>query len=275
MGRIEEKYLDELDLKTRQAQLVADQSRLDMSRQDVSMQEQQQDGGMVMQQLDVSDILNNMYYLLKGSVLKRNEQTGQMEWTAPESNDMIILSDHGVNYVLGAVQWYVNKNTLLSNYEDEQILTKMEDFATTLTDNIFMDYENMFCYPTLQDCKDELERRIKKKVDIKAFSLSLANKEVDEDLIRSEILKEMEERIEHEMQVIAQQKLKSKLKRFESIIRFVQDTVHSSYNRAWKGQERKSLREHMHISESKGGMGFQDARPQFTMNPMKAFGSNK
>jgi len=44
------------------------------------------------------------------------------------------------------------------------------------------------------------------------------------------------------------------LKRFESIIRMVQDAVHSAYQRAWKGQERTTLRQHTHISETKGGM---------------------
>ena len=42
---------------------------------------------------------------------------------------MIILTDYGVNYIMGAVQWYLNKNTLLSNYDDDQIRQKMEDLA--------------------------------------------------------------------------------------------------------------------------------------------------
>jgi hypothetical protein len=216
-----------------------------------------------------------MFYLLKGYVLIRDEKTGAMKWTAPLNNDMIILSDYGVNYVLGAVQWYVNKNTLLSNYETEDILTKMEDFATTLTDNVFMDYENMFCYPTLKDCQDELERRINKKIDVKLFANKLFNIPGTSQEIRGKILEEMESRIEHEMMVISQQKLKSKLKRFESIIRFVQDTVHSSYNRAWKGQERRTLREHITITESKGGLGSFQQQPKYTMNPIKMFGGNK
>jgi hypothetical protein len=229
---------------------------------------------MISEQLDVSQILDNMYYLLKGYVLKLDPKTKMMGWHPPENNDMVILSDYGVNYILGAVQWYVNKNTLLSNYEDEIIFQKMEDFATAITDNVFMDYENMFCYPTLQDCKDEIEKRIKRKVDTRKFAQTLSGMKIETDeKIRGDILKEMEGRIEREMVVISQQKLKSKLKRFESIVRFVQDTVHSAYNRAWNGQERRTLREHIHITESKGGLGaMAQQRPQFTMNPIKLMG---
>jgi hypothetical protein len=188
---------------------------------------------------------------------------------------MVILSDYGVNYILGAVQWYVNKNTLLSNYEDEVILWKMEDFATTLADNVFMDYDNMFCYPTLEDCKKEIEVRIKRKVDVKVFALELLNKKVNREEIEKEVMKDMENRIQKEFEIIKAQKLKSKMKRFESIIRFVQDTVHSAYNRAWKGQERRTLREHIHITESKGGLGLINNQPKFTMNPIKLMGGNK
>jgi hypothetical protein len=273
---IDEKILQQYENEIKQQQLVNEQARVDLQRQDIVMQ--QEEKGMISEQLDVSDILDNMYYLLKGFVLKRDESTGVMSWHKPDNNDMIILSDYGVNYILGAVQWYVNKNTLLSNYEEEVICEKMDDFATTLSDNIFMDYENMFCYPTLQDCKDEIERRIKRKIDVKKLSQDLMSeyssvtkvKQKTDDEFKQEVLKEMEGRIEHEFEVIKQQKLKSKLKRFESIIRFVQDTVHSAYNRAWKGQERRTLREHIQISENRGGFQMSEQKPQYTINPIKA-----
>lgn len=256
-------------------QLEVDRSRLEQSRQDMLLQ--QEDKGMIAEQLDVSEILNNMYYLLKGYVLTRNLETGQMAWTPPTNNDMVVLSDHGVNYVLGATQWYINKNTLLSNYEDEIINQKMEDFSITLADNIFMDYENMFCFPTIQECKEEIAKRIKNKVDTRVFAKEVLGLKADEKAIKIEVLREMEKRITHELEVIKQQKIKSKLKRFESIIRFVQDAVHSSYNRAWKGQERRTLREHVQINESKGGVGYtpQNSKPQFTLNPLKLMGGSR
>ena len=155
---LDEETLVKYEKEMERIKMESEQSNVNNVRQSIMME--QNERGMISEQLDVSEILDNMYYLLKGYVLKRDDHTGQMSWAKPDTNDMIILSDYGVNYVLGAVQWYVNKNTLLSNYEEEVISQKMEDFATALTDNIFMDYENMFCYPTNQDCEDELNGRL-------------------------------------------------------------------------------------------------------------------
>jgi len=96
---------------------------------------------------------------------------------------------------------------------------------------------------------------------MRKFALELMDKEADEDKIEVELLKEMEGRIERELVTIKDQKRKSKLKRFESLTRMVQDTIHSAYQRAWKGQERTTLRQHIHISESRGG-GNQYGPPQ-------------
>lgn len=267
---IEEAQLKEYENEIARQRLETEQVKLGQARQDIMLQEQ--DKGMISEQLDVSEILNNMYYLLKGYILVTDQKTGMMKWHKPDNNDMIILSDYGVNYVLGAVQWYVNKNTLLSNYEETVILQKMEDFSTTIADNLFMDYENMFCQPTDSDCETEINNRIQRKIDSEVFAKRVMHEKFDVDEIRNKILKDMRPRMGRELAVIKQQKMKSKMKRFESIMRFVQDTVHSAYNRAWNGQERRTLREHIHITESKGGLA-QTSKPSYTMNPIKAWGS--
>jgi len=154
---------------------------------------------------------------------------------------------------MGAIQWYLNKNTLLSNYDDAQINSKMEDLANTLNDAVFMEYDKMFLYPTIEECKVEIKKRLEHKKDIRRFALEMVGKEVDEKKIEEELLKELEGRLERELTVIREQKIKNKLKRFESVMRFIQDSVHSAYQRAWKGQERTTLRQHIHISETKGG----------------------
>lgn len=234
-------------------QIQTDMARLGQAQTDMNAQ---QEKGIVSEQLDLSDVLENIYNLLKGHTLQKNNETNELIWVAPESNDMIILSEHGVNYVMGAVQWYLNKNTLLSNYDEKKIDEKMEDLSTTMVDDVFMEYDKMFLYPTLDDIKDELRERISQKVEIKKFARELLGQEVnakEEKEIEAVILKEMEGKIEREMETIKEQKIKNKLKRFESLIRFVQDSIHSAYMRAWKGQERTTLRQHIHVSENKGG----------------------
>ena len=222
---------------------------------------------IVSEQLDVGEILDRIHYLLRGYTLQIVDGKGTT-WVKPTTNDMIILTEYGVNYIMGAIQWYLNKNTLLSNYDDKQISAKMEDFAISVTDAVFMEYDKMFLYPSLDDCKDEIEARIKKKIDLKLFAAKLTDIKLDESEVRKEILKEMEGRIEHELETIKQQKIKNKLKRFESLMRFLQDTVHSAYQRAWKGQERTTLRQHTHISETRGS-GFDISRQRPSLNPFK------
>ena len=259
--------LEQAEMQIREAQLKADRNQLNSSQQDIMLQEREK--GMVSEQLDVTEILENIHNLLQGNVLQKDERTGELTWFSPEDEDMIILSEHGINYIMGAVQWYLNKNTLLSNYDDEQINAKMEDLGNTINDDIFMEYDKMFLYPSLNSCKTELRKRIKAKVDVRKFALELMGKEANEKEIEDVILKEMEERIIKEMEVIKEQKMKNKLKRFESLIRFIQDTIHSAYQRAWKGQERTTLRQHIHISENKGG-GFMPS-PQASYNPFNMF----
>jgi uncharacterized protein YaaR (DUF327 family) len=132
-----------------------------------------------------------------------------------------------------------------------------------------MEYDKMFLYPTLQDCKEELKLRIQQKVNIRKFALEMMGKVADEHELENQILNEMEDRIEHELQTIKEQKIKNKLKRFESLIRFIQDSIHSTYMRAWKGQERTTLRQHIHISENKGGF-VMPQEPSRSFNPLNA-----
>jgi hypothetical protein len=136
----------------------------------------------------------------------------------------------------------------------------MEDFASDLNDTIFMEYEKIFQYPTLQDCKGILLERIQQKKDIKVFAMELLGKKVSEEdkqKIEDKLLLEIEPIIERELRKIKEQVIKNKLKRFMIIIREVQDAVHSTYLRAWKGQERTTLRQHIQISETKGGYQMQ------------------
>jgi len=256
--------LERAELALREGQLSAESAKVGQSQQELMMMEQA--GGMngINEQLDLGEVLERMYNLLKGYILKTSN--GVTKWTKPENNDMIVLSDYGVSYIMQMLQAYLTKNTLLSNYDDKQIAEKMEDFSTTLVDDIFMEYDKMFLEPTLEECKEEIKKRIQAKVQTRKFALELMDKEADEEVIEAELLKEMEGRIERELTIIREQKRKNKLKRFESIIRMVQDTVHSAYQRAWKGQERTTARSHMHVSETKGGMIM--PQPSSGFNPL-------
>lgn len=233
-----------------------------ISQQEQAIQVQQQERSMIKDQLDLGAELESIENLLRGKILRNGE------WQEPVSNDMVILSEHGIQLIMNTISFYVNKNTLLSNYfEEDMILRKMEDFATDLADTIFMEYEKVFEYPSFEDCKEILEQRIKRKTDIRAYAYELVGKVPDKERIKESFINEIEERIDEEIEKIKQQIIKNKLKRFLILIRSIQDTVHSTYLRAYRGQERTTLRQHFHITENRGNMMQPQSSPS-KLNPL-------
>jgi hypothetical protein len=235
------------------ARLRAEMERTRNIQQEVMLS--QQEGNMIQEQLDLEEELDRIDYLLRGYSMEIDPETKEKRWLKPENTDMIILSNYGVHLIRNTIAWYLNKNTLLSNYGDDVILNKMEDFADALNDTIFMEYDKVFQYPTFEDCKDILKDRLKNKINIRVFAKEILGQVVSEEekkQIEDQVIREIELIIEKELDKIRQQLIKNKLKRFLILIREIQDAVHSAYNRAYQGQERKTLREHIHITETKG-----------------------
>jgi len=252
---IDEEQMQQYQNAVAKAELDASQQRTQNYQQEVALG--QQEKSMIQQQLDLGEELERIDYLLRGYTIEINDDTGESRWAKPKTNDMVILSEYGVHLIRNTIAWYLNKNTLLSNYDEETINAKMEDFSNDLNDTVFMEYEKVFQYPSFEDCKIILNERIQKKKDIRVYAMEVLGKklsDLDKKGIEDKIIKELEPVIEREIDKIKEQIIKNKLKRFLIIIREIQDAIHSTYLRAWKGQERTTLRQHIHISESKGGM---------------------
>jgi len=244
----EEAFLTEQENNMKALQSEKGYLQSQANQQAVAVQEEQV--SMIREQLDLSDELNTIEHLLRGEILKTDAQ-GNRDWAEPDDPSMKILTEHGIYLIMNTIMFYINKNTLLSNYDIDTINDKMEDFATDLTDTIFMEYEKVFLYPTFEECKTALKARIDKKTELRKFAYELVGREVNEVEIKEFFIKELEGRIEKEIEKIREQVIKNKLKRFLIIIREVQDAVHSTYLRAYAGQERKTLRQHIHISENR------------------------
>ena len=246
--------LNSYEQLVREASLRGEEEKVKNYQQEAMLMTQ--DKSMIQEQLDLGEEIERIDYLLRGYTQEHDDATGETKWVKPASNDYIILSDYGVHLVRNTIAWYLNKNTLLSNYDEVTILHKMEDFASDLTDTIFMEYEKVFQYPTFDDCKLTLKDRVENKKKLRIYALELLGKkatDIKKQEIEDEIYKALEPIIEKEIEKVKQQIMKNKLKRFMILIREIQDAVHSTYLRAFGGQERKTLREHIHISETKGG----------------------
>jgi hypothetical protein len=240
-----EDYMGQKHLEMQQTQIDQAQTQQDLQ----AMQIRDAEKNLIKEQLSLEEELQIIEHLLRGHVYS----TKINDWIEPQDKEMIILTEHGVHLIMNTIMFYLNKNTLLSNYEEELINRKMEDFATALADVVFMEYEKVFLYPTFEECKAKLEDRINKKVELRKFAYDLVGKKADEEKIKHEFIEEIELTIEKEIEKIREQIIKNKLKRFEILIREIQDAVHSTYLRALYGAERRTLRQHIHISETTGG----------------------
>jgi len=225
---------------------------------------EEQERSMIKEQLDLNDELAMIEHLLKGDVVKITD--GIPDWSTPEDKEMIILSDYGIHLIMNTIKFYINKNTLLSNYDEDTILIKMKDFANDLNDTVFMEYEKVFQYPTIEDCKKLLNERIARRIELRIYSLQQRGEKINEEEIGKRIRAEIRD-VEIEIEKIKEQLVKNKLKRYMILIRTVQDAVHSTYLRAYQGQERRSLRQHMNITEVRGGS--QGGQMPSRVNPFK------
>lgn len=247
----------------REANLQATQQKTQNYQQEVMLQ--QEDKSMIAEQLDLSDEKLELYKQLKGFVARPNEDGDGLVWTTDDDNDLSFLTEAGINFCFWTLTGYLNKNILLGNYDDKTIREKMEDIGNTINDTLFTKSNVYFKEPTLEDCKKELERRIKKKVDIRKFALEIIGKKVDEKEIKQQLMKEIEGTIERELDKLKVQIMNDRLKMLDALVQWMCNQIHGAYQRAWKGQERSTLRTHMHISENKGGSP--PAQGGSSMNP--------
>jgi len=239
-----------------QGQLVANQT------QQLQYQMEEGEKNLADAQLDCEETLTKIYHLLKQDTLKPNDQ-GILEWVAIADSKKRVLTEEGVDKIMQIIQSYINKETLLSNFDDKMILRRMLKFCLSLNALMFMKYEIYFRTPTLEECQAILQSRIDEKIKRKRMNLELLNKPFNEEEIKKEVLKEIEPQIEYEIQKIKQETTKLNLREFEMIFTQLEALVEATHNRAWKGEERGSLRRHFNISEVIGGRSQQQEKKGF------------
>lgn len=185
-----------------------------------------QSNNFVAYQLDLSEELDRIHHLLSGHILEKSNNGGD-KWTEPEDDRLKIFSEYGVKQIMNIISFYINKNTLLSNYDEETIKWKVRDFGIELSDLIFGRYEVFFSYPSPEELFDKYSN-IARVLNV--------------DLTDEEIYSKCVEWSNQEMQ--------SKLRHYPMILLSIVDSVHSTYLRALKGQERTSLRQQTMIHQS-------------------------
>jgi len=92
-------------------------------------------------QLELDNILERCEHILRGDKLMFNN--GNLMWTPQLDAQDNILNEYGVQEIMRILSMYLNRNTILSDYDDPEIREKVLDFGRELNDLFFMKYEEM------------------------------------------------------------------------------------------------------------------------------------
>ena len=92
-------------------------------------------------QLELDNILERCEHILRGDKLVF--QNGNLTWQPCGNPSAQILNEYGVQEVMRVLSMYLNRNTILSDYDDTEIREKVLDFGRELSDLFFMKYEEM------------------------------------------------------------------------------------------------------------------------------------
>jgi hypothetical protein len=222
MNRDEESYMIALQESLKQQELKTLQTENRLSENN-SMRNDDKPN-VIQYQLDLKEELERIQHLLSGHIIKYKDGGGSY-WAEPEDDRLKILSDYGVKQLMNILAFYLSKNTLLSNYDEETIWWKVKDFGTEVTDLVFSRYEHFFYYPSPEELFE--------KYRMNAIQLGLTENELYFKCVQW-----------------SREELQSKFRHFPMIILSLIDTVHSTFLRALNGEERESLRRQVNIHES-------------------------
>lgn len=93
---------------------------------------------LIKYQLDIKEELERIEHLLRKHVPKVKDN--KIIYEEPEEADKI-FNETGVNEILNILAWYLNKNILLSNFTEKEIMKRCEQFSMFLKRFIFNNHE--------------------------------------------------------------------------------------------------------------------------------------
>ena len=95
---------------------------------------------LIQWQLELDSILERIEHMLRGD--KPKYKDGSLIWSPAEKDHEKIFNEEGVAEIMRILTNYVNRNTILSNYKEDQINDKMFDLGIELADLIYLKYED-------------------------------------------------------------------------------------------------------------------------------------
>jgi hypothetical protein len=219
-----------------------------MSSMNSAFAPQNQDN-LIKWQLELDNILERAEHILRGDKLEFDSYRNLI-WNRNTNPDDNILNEYGVSEVMRILSMYLNRNTILSDYEPEEINIKVLDFGRELNDLFFMKYEEMGL-----DVSFERAFQILYRTDNKIMFSDEGIKVIirqDNNMLLFQSLSpvQMDEITIHRNRLALE-----KRKNYPMLLRELVDIIHSAYKRALRGGEKRSLREARTITQSENIQG--------------------
>lgn len=92
-------------------------------------------------QLELNDILEKAEHMLKGDIVVFEQ--GQLIWKDNPTPKDNTLNKKGVQLCMKLLSMYINRNTILSDYTDDEVRYKVLDFGKRINNLIFLKYDEM------------------------------------------------------------------------------------------------------------------------------------
>lgn len=210
-----------------------------------SLYQQDGDENIAKWQLDLSEDLDRIYHLLQGHSLGSDEK-GNIIYVEPKDYNQKPFNEYGVQQIMNILSFYLNRNTILSNYKDDVINKKVYNFGVELTDLIHNKYQDMMTTISVEDVLRELTGTEPVRLPDGRY-VARVDKFYENGVLKIKIIY-YDDMIMEYIHEVLRNSIAEKIKLYPMIVRALVDTVHSAYLRAYNGGERDSLRKSMNLS---------------------------
>lgn len=140
MNEQEYQYLDQLNTQLEQERLNSQKAQNSLGQ--VSMYSYGNENNLIQWQLDLREELERIEHVLRGHTIKRDDN-GNEYWASIEDERFRPFNEYGVQLLMNVISFYLNRNTILSNYREDMINWKMKDLGDEIADLIFLKYDEM------------------------------------------------------------------------------------------------------------------------------------
>jgi hypothetical protein len=137
MDEEEQRYLQSLQTELDDAQ---QRNRSVNKALATNMFESDENQNLIKWQLDIKEELERIEHLLRGDIPKTDEE-GNFIWTRCPIQERV-LNERGVREIIKRLTWYLNKNIILSNFDEEQVMQRVHQFSKYFSNFLFVNLED-------------------------------------------------------------------------------------------------------------------------------------